>query len=199
MHYRMREGAAGVAERWTALQPQLNERTRRLTAAAEARAVGHGGAAVVHEVTGLSRATIYRGERDRDAAAAGTLPGVVRRPGGGRRRCGDQDPRLGPALDRLVQPVTHGAPESPLLWTAKSAGARARALTAAGHPVSPTTVAALLKARGYRRPANRKRREGTPHPDRAAPFQHIATQTTTWQRAGAPVISVAAKKQECAP
>ncbi len=39
VHYRMREVAAGVAERWTALQPQLNERTRRLAAAAESRAV----------------------------------------------------------------------------------------------------------------------------------------------------------------
>ena len=32
-----------MAERWTALLPQLNERTRRLTAAAESRAIGRGG------------------------------------------------------------------------------------------------------------------------------------------------------------
>ncbi len=191
----MREVAAGVAERWTALQPQLNERTRRLAAAAESRAIGRGGVALVHEVTGLSQATILRGRRDRDAAGAGTLPGVVRRPGGGRRRLVDTDPTLGPALDRLVQPVTRGDPESALLWTAQSADALARALQAQGHPVSATTVAALLKERGYRLQANRKRLEGTPHPERDAQFQHIAAQTTAWQQAGVPVISVDAKKK----
>ena len=196
VHYRMREVAAGVAERWTALQPQLNERTRRLAAAAESRAIGWGGVALVHEVTGLSQATILRGRRDLDAAAAGTLPGVVRRPGGGRRRLVDTDPTLGPDLDRLVHPVTRGDPESALLWTAKSADALARALQAQGHPVSATTVAALLKARGYRLQANRKRLEGTQHPDRDAQFQHIAAQTTAWQQAGVPVISVDAKKKE---
>ena len=199
VHYRMRDVAAGVADRWTALLPQLNERTRRLTAAAEARAIGRGGVVLVHEVTGLSQATIIRGRRDLDAAAAGTLPGVVRRPGGGRRRRVDTDPTLGPDLDRLVQPVTRGDPMSPLLWTANSAEALARTLQAQEHRVSATTVAALLKERGYRLQANRKRREGTQHPERDAPFQHIATQTTAWQRAGVPVISVDAKKKECAP
>ena len=196
VHYRMRETAAGVAARWAALGPQLNERTRRLTAAAEARAIGRGGVALVHEVTGLSQATIIRGQRDLDAVAAGTLPGVVRRPGGGRRRRIDTDPTLGPDLDQLVQPVTRGDPMSPLLWTAKSAATLARALQAQGHPVSATTVAALLKERGYHLQANRKRLEGAQHPERDAQFQHIATQTTAWQQAGVPVISVDAKKKE---
>ena len=51
VHYRMREVAAGVAERWTALQPQLNERTRRLAAAAESRAIGWGGVALACALT----------------------------------------------------------------------------------------------------------------------------------------------------
>lgn len=116
----MREATAGVAERWTALQPQLNERTRRLAAAAESRAIGRDGVVLVHEVTGPSQATILRGRRDLDAAAAGTLPGVVRRPGAGWRRLVDTDPTRGPDLDQLVPPVTRGDPESALLWTAKS-------------------------------------------------------------------------------
>lgn len=71
MHQRMRAVAAGVAERWTALLPQLNERTRRLAAAAESRAMGRGGVALVHEVIGLSQAPIIRGRRVWDAAAGG--------------------------------------------------------------------------------------------------------------------------------
>ena len=195
VHYRMREVAAGVAERWTALMPQLNERTRRLTAAAEARAIGRGGVALVHEVTGLSQATIIRGRRDLDAVAAGTLPGVVRRPGGGRRRRVDTDLTLGADRDQLVQPVTRGDPMSPWLWTAKSAATLARALPAQGHRVSATTMAALLTTRGYRWQAHRKRREGTQHPERDAQFQHIATQTPAGQQAGVPVIAVDAKKK----
>ncbi len=89
-----------------------------------------------------------------------------------------------------MHPVTGGNPESPLLWTAKSAVA----LDAADHPVSPATVAALLKARAHRLQPNRKRLEGTQHPERDAQFQHVATQTTTWQRAGVPVISVDAQR-----
>jgi hypothetical protein len=42
-----------------------------------------------------------------------------------------------------------------LLWTAKSAVKLAAELRAAGHWAGPTTVAALLKERGYRLQANR--------------------------------------------
>ncbi len=196
MQYRLREVARGVAHRWQALAPQMNERTRRLTAAAEARAIGRGGITLVSQVSGLSRATITRGVRDLDAAAAGALPGQIRRPGGGRRRRIDEDPTLGTDLDRLVEPVTRGDPESPLRWTAKSAAALARTLQAQGHAVSPTTVETLLKQRGYRLQAARKRLEGAQPPDRDAQVQHIADQTRTWMAAGVPVLSVDAKKNE---
>jgi transposase len=196
MHYRLREVAAGVDLRRRALAPELNERIRRLTAAAEARAIGRGGITLVSEIYGMSRATIYRGLRDLDDLAAEGLPGQIRRPGGGRHRRIDEDPGLGAALDRLVEPVTRGDPESPLLWTAKSAVKLAAELRDAGHRVGPTTVAALLKERGYRLQANRKRLEGAQHPDRNAQFQHIADRTKAWHAAGVPVISVDAKKKE---
>lgn len=196
MHYRMRAAARGVAERYAALDPQLNERTRRLTAAAEARAFGYGGITVVSAIYGMSRATVDRGLADLDAVAAGALPGRVRRPGGGRARRVVTDPGLGPALDALVQPATRGDPESPLQWTAKSAAALARTLTAAGHPVGRTAVARLLKERGYRLQAPQKRLEGMQHPERDAQFQYIADHSAAWRAAGVPVISVDAKKKE---
>lgn len=112
MRYRMREAAAGVSARWTAARPQLNERTQRLTAAAEARAIGRGGGAVAHDVTGLSKAIIIRGRRDLDAAAAGTPPGIVR-PRGRPPTAGGHRPTLGPDRDQLGQAVTRGDPCPP--------------------------------------------------------------------------------------
>lgn len=59
-----------------------------------------------------------------------------------------------------------------------------------------TAVAQLLKEQGYRSQAAQKRLEGSQHPERYAPFQHIADHTTAWCTAGVPVISVDAKKTE---
>ena len=50
-----------IKARFEALAPQLNERARRLFAASEARAAGHGGVTAVAEVTGVARSTIGRG------------------------------------------------------------------------------------------------------------------------------------------
>lgn len=113
MHYRLREAVRGVAERHRALVPQFTERTRRLTAAAEARALGYGGITAVSQVYGMSRATIHRGLRDLAALERGALPGAIRRPGAGRRRRVDADPTLAAALTRLVDPVTAGIPNRP--------------------------------------------------------------------------------------
>ncbi len=48
-------------------------------------------------------------------------PGRSRQPAGGRKRATDQNPALVPALERQLEPLTRGDPESPLLWTSKSA------------------------------------------------------------------------------
>jgi hypothetical protein len=50
-----------IQQKYAALAPLLNERTRRLWAATEARALGHGGIACVERATGISRSTIVRG------------------------------------------------------------------------------------------------------------------------------------------
>ena len=44
--------------KYRALESALTERTRRLWAATEARALGHGGIALVERATGISRSTI---------------------------------------------------------------------------------------------------------------------------------------------
>jgi DNA-binding phage protein len=53
-----------IAEKFASLEPVLDERARRLWAAAEARAIGRGGISRVAEATGLSRITIRMGLRE---------------------------------------------------------------------------------------------------------------------------------------
>jgi len=122
--------------------------------------------------------------------------GRVRRPGAGEVAILEREPKLWEDLDRLVDPVTRGDPESPLRWTSKSGAKLAEALRAMGHEVVDRTVLRLLKADGYRLQANKKTREGASHPDRDAQFQHISQTAVAAIAAGQPVISVDTKKRE---
>ncbi len=189
-----------LAAKFAPLEPLLDERTRRLWAAVEARALGRGGIARVAEATGLARATIRAGLRDLDTShPAAPVPAPnerVRRPGGGRSSLVEGDPYLLRALERLVEPVTRGDPMSPLCWTCKSAARLAAELQTQGHVVSERTVNRLLHALGYSLQANRKTLEGRQHPDREAQFQYLNRRVKAFQRQGQPVVSVETKKKE---
>ena len=125
-----------IAAKFAILSPLLDERARRLWAAAEAHAIGRGGISQVAEATGLSRATIRAGwqELARPVSAPELQPPVerIRRPGGGRKPLGVHDPHLLRALETLVDPVTRGDPMSLLRWTCKSAAKLAAALQTQG-------------------------------------------------------------------
>jgi transposase len=184
-----------IKERFVRLEPFLNERQRRLAAAAEAQTLGRGGISAVAGATGVARKTIARGLREL-ATPDASLGQRIRRPGGGRKRTVVKDPTLLGDLERLVEPVSRGDPESPLRWTSKSVRKLAVELTGQGHQVSHELVANLLKELGYSLQANRKMREGSAHPDRDAQFEHIQAEVKTFQEAGQPVISVDTKKKE---
>lgn len=188
---------AAITERYRVLSAQgvLDERSRRLWAAAEARSAGYGGISAVVRATGISESTVLRGlaelEQDLEPLAAGK---VRRHPG--RVPILEREPGLADALEALIDPVTRGDPESPLRWTSKSAARLAEALRAQGFKVVERTVLRLLKAMGYSLQANKKTREGAQHPDRDAQFQHINSTVAGALRAGEPVISVDTKKRE---
>ncbi|MGH2805186.1 MAG: ISAzo13 family transposase, partial [Thermoleophilaceae bacterium] len=101
------------------MAPELDERRRRLWAAAEARSCGRGGIAAVARATGVSESTIRRGLSDLDRGER-LEAGRVRRPGGGRRSLRESDPSLVSDLERLVEDDSRGDPELPLRWTSKS-------------------------------------------------------------------------------
>jgi transposase len=186
-----------VQRRFAALAPVLDERRRRLVAAAEAIALGRGGVSGVARVTGVSRRAIQAGLAELQAPAAATLPTArIRRPGGGRKRVIDTDPTLRQDLERLVEPTARGDPESPLRWTCKSVRKLAGELRQLGHRVSHQVVADVLHELGYSLQANRKTLEGGTHPERDAQFAHLNTQVAARLAAGEPAISVDTKKKE---
>ena len=143
---------------------------------------------------GLSRPTITKAIGELGEEPLGL--GRVRREGGGRRSANEVDPELTEALEHLVDPDSRGDPESPLRWTVKSIRQLASALTESGHPVSPNTVAALLKWLGYSLQSNAKVVEGSQHPDRNAQFNYINEQVRRHLKRGEPVVSVDTKKKE---
>jgi hypothetical protein len=182
------------------LRPVLNERTRRLLAAAYARALGHGGVTLVCAATGLARSTIGRGLRELADLGNHGVPAAadqrVRRPGGGRKLLVEQDPTLLSDLEALVEPATRGDPTSPLRWTCKSLARLALELGQRGHRLSARKVGDLLHGLKYSLQATRKTHEGSSHPDRNAQFERINTQTKAFQQRGQPVVSVDCKKKE---
>jgi hypothetical protein len=186
---------AGIGQRWEQIGSKLDERGRRLWAASEVQAAGHGALKVVSRITGLARSTINRGEDDLDE---GPLPhGRVRRKGGGGKRLSETDPTVVIDLKRLVEPATLGSPVQPLRWVSKSREKLAQALREMRHKISANTVGKLLtEVLGFSRQVNRKADEGSHHPDRNAQFEHINAKVVAAQAKGEPVISVDTKKKE---
>lgn len=185
---------SSIRARFAAVGSGLNERSRRLLAAADARTAGHGGIAATCRATGIARSTIGRGLKDLNGP--GTLSGVIRRPGGGRRPLTEADPTLLEDLRRLLEPATMGDPMRPLLWVSKSHAKLAEALSAMGHKIRKSSIPKLLEMLKYRRQVNRKTLEGGNNPDRDAQFEHINAAVIATQAAGQPVISIDTKKKE---
>ena len=192
----MPRSVGALAEKFERIRPHLNEASLRLWAANEALSLGYGGVSEVSRATELSRTTIHAGIAELESAAGSRESNRIRRSGGGRKKLTDKDPGLLGALNKLVDPVTRGDPESPLRWTSKSTTKLAQELSTSGHPVSQRTVCDLLTGEGYSLQSVRKTREGAQHPDRDAQFQFLNVQVQAALKAGQPVISVDTKKKE---
>ena len=188
--------AEGLSRKFDVLAGILDERTRRLVAAAEAHAIGFGGVTAVAQASGLSRGTVIRGMAELKTAPKPSRGQRVRRIGAGRKRTVDQDSTLKRDLEALVEPVTLGDPESALRWTCKSVRQLATELKRGGHQTSHRMVADLLHEMDYSLQANRKTLEGSYHPDRDAQFHHISDKIREFQVDRQPVISVDTKKKE---
>ena len=192
-----RESKQMVQQKFSDLAPILDERSRRLWAAVEARALGRGGITLVSKATGLSRTTIHQGFKELDRSAS-IKPDLIRirASGAGRKKITVNNPNILSDLESLVEPTTRGDPESPLRWTCKSTRQISAAMQGKGYKVGRQKISELLRDLGYSLQSNRKVHEGSRHPDRDAQFQFIYEQVKVFQKSNQPVISVDTKKKE---
>ena len=122
-----------LAEKYDSLKAHFNEKNLRLCAASDARLIGRGGVSLVARAAGISRTTVYAGLKEINEQ---TSSSTIRRHGAGRKSLASTNPALLQALNKLVDPVTRGDPESPLRWTSKSTTKLAEELTAIGLSIS---------------------------------------------------------------
>jgi transposase len=188
---------AVLRKKYRVLRDLLDERGRRVWAAAEANSLPRGGVSLVAQATGLSRTTIHAGIRELQERKGKPLAaGRSRNAGGGRKSLTFHHPELPKALEQLVEPLARGDPESFLRWTSKSTRKLAAELGRQGYDIGDRKVAELLHQMGYSLQANAKTLEGSRHPDRNAQFEYVHAQVKELLEQGLPVISVDTKKKE---
>jgi hypothetical protein len=174
----------------------LNEAQARWYVAKEALSRGRGGLKAMSELTGMSRPTILKGIRELRQQKQLDVTERIRRPGGGRKRLEDSDPRFARALEKLMEENTAGDPMSLLRWTNKSTTRIAEELTRQGHPASDDTVRRRLLQMDYSLQTNVKTKEGSSPADRDEQFRYINAQVRKFLARGEPVLSVDTKKKE---
>ncbi len=191
-----KEVIINLQKKYELISYHLNERTRRIWAASEAKSCGHGGVAAISKVTGLSRTTIHVGMNELNCEEETLNPERVRRHGGGRKRLTEKDPTILTDLENILEPSVRGDPESALRWTCKSTRHLANELNKNGYRVSDRKICELLSELGYSLQSNFKTNEGKDHPDRDNQFLYIYKKVKSFQREKQPIISVDTKKKE---
>jgi len=184
-----------IREKYASINTVLNERSRRIWSATEARALGYGGQILVSQATGIHKNTILAGmreiERERHAN-----PVKIRISGGGRKTNTQKDNSLQSDIANIIESSTRGDPESALLWSSKSTRKIADELNKRTTRASHSLVSTILNKMGFSLQGNRKVKEGSSHPDRDGQFNFINNKTKEFQNRNQPVISVDTKKKE---
>ncbi len=187
----------------------VNEKTRRISAAIEAQSLGWGGITLVAKATGLSRTTIHTGMDNlckSDRTTTSDYSARIRELGGGPKLPEEKDPNnvLTHYLELLIEPASLADPESPLKWTSKTVAKLAARLNQHRHTISPKSVDNLLESVGVSLQSNRQTRvRGAlpqqyreSHPERDAQFLHITQPVRYFPSENQPVISVDTKKKK---
>ena len=191
------EETLNIKTRFELINNHLDEKTKRLFCAAEAKVLGRGGIKKVYEATGVSPKTISRGLKELNQTdTPDKKEKKIRKSGGGRKKAIEINPEIEKHLLDLIEPTVRGEPQSPLLWTTKSLRNLSDKLITLGFKVSHTVVGNILKANKFSLQANRKTDEGSSHIDRDKQFNHIHDKVKIFQEANNPVISIDAKKKE---
>lgn len=125
-----------LAEKFSTMFAVLDERQRRLYAAAEAISLGRGGTALVARGAGISEPMVRRGIRELRGGPPEASARVCKQ-GGGRKRLEQLDPALVADLEKLVSPDTRGDPRVAFALDLQKPAALSAALAEMGHSASP--------------------------------------------------------------
>ncbi len=185
-----------IQKRFSIIANHLDERSKRLFCATEAKVLGHGGISKVNKATKVAKGTISKGIKDLESNTNPNISGKIRQDGGGRKKAIDKFKELEGIVLNLVEPTVRGEPESPLLWTTKSLRNISDEVKKKGFDISHNIVRDILKSNNFSLKANSKTDEGKSHLDRDKQFEHINNKVKEFQKSKNPVISVDAKKKE---
>lgn len=175
---------------------RLDEQQRRWYAALEAQRLGHGGATLISQITGIHVDTICRGRDELEKDLEGRPVGRVRLPGGGRKPIEEETSAIVPTLESVVEDSIGGDPMGTKTWVSHSLRHLSQELRERGFSVGWVTIGRLLRDLDYALLANCKQFTGDPHPDRDLQFRYITRVKRLFWKAGYPVICVDAKKRE---
>jgi len=191
------ENINNIKTRYNLAKNYLNEKTKRLWCATEAKILKHGGIAIVARATNVSRNTIVKGLKELENINSSTEAGTrIRKSGGGRKKIIDKNSSVEKELFKILEPSVRGEPESPLLWTTKSLRKLSDEMKKKNFTISHGTIRSILKANNFSLQANRKTDEGSSHIDRDKQFNYIYNKVKEFQKTKNPVISIDAKKKE---
>jgi hypothetical protein len=174
----------------------LREHDRRRYAAVEAAKLGHGGIEYISQVLGIDPKTIRQGQRDLE-----DLPerpaSRVRRPGGGRKRKIEDDPKIDADFRQVLVEHTAGSPtEESLIWTNLTNTEIVDLMQDCGSYVSVHIVDQLLDRYDYHRRKALKMVPLSRHPDRNAQFETIARLKREYLDSPEPILSIDLKARE---
>lgn len=178
-----------LASKFKILALVLDERARRLVAAAEAEAMGfgrsNGSGSGERPVARHGDSRHCRARRSLRSRRADSVSGDKVR---SERGPSNRDAGLKRDLESLVEPVTRGDPESSLRWTCKSVRQLAAELKRMNHQTSHRMVAELLHEMEYSLQANSQTLEGSAHPDRDAQFHPSQTRAGSFSSRASPLF-----------
>lgn len=183
-----------IQTKFQLLSPVLNERSRRLWAATEASVLGYGGVSLVVQATGVTAVTIREGLTELTHPKDTAPVGAIRRPGGGRKKALDVQPKIRDEVDRIIHKA--GDPMKHLIWTHLSIDKITAKLRDMGYTVGKNVVNRLLWKEGYSLRKNQKELHKKSHPDRDAQFRYIDQLADRYLESGDMVTSIDAKKTE---
>ena len=184
-----------IQEKFLAINPTLNELSRRRWVATEAKALGRGGVSIIFRATGVNRNTIMKGIKEIESKKT-IEPNRLRKKGGGRKKITEKNPKLEESILELVEPTSRGNPENPLRYTTKSVRKLQNEIEKKGYKISYPSIAEILHDNKFSLQSNSKSIEGNQNPDRNAQFEFINQDTKTQIAKKEPVISVDTKKKE---